>query len=47
MNKIQKIGYISMTVLVLLMPVLVLAALPTPTSPVGGSAVTLTEIRDE
>ena len=46
MNKIQKIGYISMTVLVLLMPVLVLAALPTPTSPVGGGAVTLTEIRD-
>ena len=46
MNKIQKIGYISMTVLVLLMPVLVLAALPTQTSPVGGGAVTLTEIRD-
>ncbi len=46
MNKLQKIGYISMTAMVLLMPVLVLAALPTPESPVGGAAVTLSEIQD-
>ena len=46
MNKVQKIGYISMTALVLLMPVLVFAALPTPVPPIGGGAVTLAEIED-
>ncbi len=44
MNKLQKVGYISMTALVLLMPVLVFAALTNPTSPLTGSAVTLAEI---
>ncbi len=46
MNKVQKIGYISMTAMVLLMPVLVFAALPLPTVPVGtgSNAVTLSEI---
>ena len=43
-NKVQKIAYISMMVLVLLMPVLVLAALPNPVPPVEGGAVTLAEI---
>ena len=48
MNKIQKVGYISMVALVLLMPVLVFAALPAPVPPggIGGSAVTLAEIQD-
>ena len=46
MNKIQKIGFISMTALVLLMPVLVLAALPDPSVPLPGGAVTLAEIQD-
>lgn len=46
MNKVQKVGYISLTVLVLLMPVLVFAALPTPVPPIGGGAVTLSEIQD-
>ena len=46
MNKIQKAAYISMTALVLLMPVLVFAALPVPTSPLPGGAVTLAEIQD-
>ncbi len=48
MNKLQKVGYISMTALVLLMPVLVFAALPAPVLPggLGGTAVTLTEIED-
>ena len=44
MNKIQKVAYISMTALVLLMPVLVFAALPNPGVPLGGGAVTLSEI---
>jgi len=44
MNKIQKVAYVSMMVLVLLMPVLVLAALPDPTVPLQGGAVTLAEI---
>ena len=35
-----------MTALVLLVPVLVLAALPNPTLPVTGSAITLQEIQD-
>ena len=47
MNKIQKIGYISMTAIVLLMPVLVFATtLSNPTSPLTGGAVTLAEIQD-
>ena len=48
MKKIQKVGYISMVALVLLMPVLVFAALPLPTVPVGtgGGAITLAEIQD-
>ena len=46
MNKIQKIGYVSVTALVLLMPVLVFAALPNPTVPVTGGEVTLQEIQD-
>ena len=46
MNKLQKISYISLVMLVLLMPVLVFAALPTPTPPLGGGAVTLSEIED-
>ena len=46
MNKIQKVGYISMTALVLLMPVLVFAALPNPVPPVTGGAITLAEIQD-
>jgi hypothetical protein len=46
MNKIQKIGYISVTAMVLLMPVLAFAALPVPTVPVTGGAVTLSEIQD-
>ena len=41
MNKVQKIGYISMTALVLLMPVLVFAALPEPVLPFGGGTFTL------
>ncbi|MBI2062488.1 MAG: hypothetical protein HYT64_02265 [Candidatus Yanofskybacteria bacterium] len=44
MNKLQKIGYISATAAVLLMPVLVFAALPNPVPPVSGSAITLSEI---
>ena len=44
MNKIQKFAYVSLTVTALLMPVLVLAALPTPTPPLTGSPVTLSEI---
>ena len=44
MNKIQKVAYVSMMVLVLLMPFLVLAALPDPTVPLQGGAVTLAEI---
>src|SRR3989344_5000958 len=44
MNKIQKIAYISMTALVLLMPVLVLAALPNPDVPLQGGAITLAAI---
>ena len=44
MKKIQKVAYISMMVLVLLMPVLVLAALPNPEPPLTGGAVTLAEI---
>ena len=46
MNKVQKIGYISMTALVLLMPVLVFAALVNPTPQLTGGAVTLQEIQD-
>ena len=46
MNKLQKVAYISMTVMVLLMPVLALAALPNPTPPLQGGAVTLSEIQD-
>lgn len=44
MKKVQKVAYISMMVMVLLMPVLVLAALPNPVPPVTGGAVTLAEI---
>ena len=46
MNKIQKVAYISMVAMVLLMPVLVMAALPNPTPPVSGGAITLAEIQD-
>lgn len=46
MNRLQKVGYVSMTALVLLMPVLVFAALPAPVVPVQGGAVTLAEIQD-
>lgn len=46
MKKIQKVAYVSMMVMVLLMPVLVLAALPNPTPPLTGGAVTLAEIQD-
>ena len=46
MKKIQKITYVSMVVMVLLMPVLVFAELPTPVPPLGGGAVTLSEIED-
>ena len=44
MNRSKKMGYILMTTLVLLMPVLVLAALPNPVPPLTGQAVTLSEI---
>ena len=44
MKKIQKVGYISMVAMVLLMPVLVFAALPVPVPPIAGGAVTLSEI---
>lgn len=44
MNKIQKVAYVSMIALVLLMPVLVFAALPNPDVPLQGGAVTLSEI---
>ena len=46
MNKLQKVAYISMTAMVLLLPVLVLAALTNPTPPLTGGAVTLSEIQD-
>ena len=46
MNKLQKVAYVSVTVAVLLMPVFVLAALPSPTSPLSGGAITLQEIQD-
>src|SRR3989344_5018995 len=46
MNKLQKVAYISMVAMVLLMPVLVLAALQNPTPPLQGGAVTLAEIQD-
>ena len=46
MKKVQKIAYISMTAMILLMPVLVMAALPTPTPPVTGGAITLLEIQN-
>lgn len=45
MNRVQKIGYISLTMLILLMPVLVFA-LTNPVPPLTGGAVTLAEIRD-
>lgn len=44
MNKFQKVAYVSMVALVLLMPVLVFAALPNPDVPLQGGAVTLAEI---
>ena len=47
MNRVQKVGYISMVAMVLLMPVLVLAAttaLLPPAPPITGGAVTLSEI---
>ncbi len=46
MNKIQKIGYVSMVALALTLPVLALAALPNPAVPLQGGAVTLAEIQD-
>ncbi len=46
MNKVQKVAFFSVTAMVLLMPVLVLAVLPNPTPPLTGSAVTLSEISD-
>ncbi|HEY4474640.1 MAG TPA: hypothetical protein VJC06_01830 [Candidatus Paceibacterota bacterium] len=46
MKKVQKIAYISVTVMVLLMPVLVFAALTNPVPPLTGTAVTLAEIQD-
>ena len=49
MNKLQKIGCVSVTAMVLLMPVLVLAttvALEPPIPPLTGGAVTLLEIQD-
>lgn len=46
MKKSQKIAFVSMIALVLLMPVLVFAALPNPESPVTGTAITLSEIKD-
>src|SRR3990167_5490045 len=46
MNKLKKIGHISMTAIILLMPVLVFAALVNPTPPLTGGAVTLQEIQD-
>jgi len=46
MKKVQKIVYISVTVMVLLMPVLVFAALTNPVPPLTGTAVTLAEIQD-
>lgn len=45
MNKVQKIAYISVTAMVLLMPVFVLA-LTNPVPPLTGSAITLDEIKD-
>ncbi len=44
MSNMKKFIYIGMMLAVLLMPVLVLAALNAPVSPVGGNAVTLSEI---
>lgn len=41
----KKYAYVGMVMLALLMPVLVLA-IGTPTPPVGGSAITLSEIED-
>ncbi len=46
MNKLQKIGYVSMTALVLLTPVFAFADLPNPVVPVTGGALTLAEIQD-
>ncbi|MEK7121702.1 MAG: hypothetical protein AAB857_03265 [Patescibacteria group bacterium] len=46
MNKIQKVAYVSLIALVLLMPVLVFAALPVPVPPITGGAITLAEIQD-
>ncbi len=45
MNRGRKFAYVSLAAIVLLMPVLVLAALPNPTPPLTGSAITLTEIQ--
>ncbi len=45
MNKVQKIGYISLTMTVLLMPVLAFA-LTNPTVPISGYGITLAEIED-
>lgn len=46
MKKVQKIAYVSMVALVLLMPVLVFAVLTNPVPPLTGGAVTLAEIQD-
>lgn len=46
MKKVQKIAYISLMMMVLLMPVLVFAALTNPVPPLTGSAITLAEIQD-
>ena len=46
MNRVQKIAYVSLVAMVLLMPVLVFAALQNPVPPLtGNTAVTLTEIQ--
>lgn len=47
MKKVQKIAYISLTMMVLLMPVLVFAALTNPVPPLTGNAITLAEIQDK
>lgn len=46
MNKISKTTLATLAIVAVLMPVLVLAALPTPTPPVTGEGIDLDEIED-
>lgn len=44
MHKITKVTFVAVAILAVLMPVFVLAQLPTPTPPTAGQALTLNEI---